>query len=51
MRLKQLPISVQTVKSGYRKLYLQTVTQADLGCDFDFMMSELTRVAPIPIGD
>jgi len=51
MRLQQLPISVQTVKSGYRKLYLQTVTQADLGCDFDFMMPELTRVAPIPIGD
>jgi dihydroxy-acid dehydratase len=51
MRLQQLPTSVVTVKSGYRKLYLQTVTQADLGCDFDFMMPELTRVAPIPIGD
>jgi dihydroxy-acid dehydratase len=51
MRLQQLPTSVETVKSGYRKLYLQTVTQADLGCDFDFMMPELTRVAPIPIGD
>ncbi len=50
-RLQQLPKSVQTVKSGYRKLYLQTVTQADLGCDFDFMMPELTRVAPIPFGD
>jgi dihydroxy-acid dehydratase len=50
-RLQQLPKSVQTVKSGYRKLYLQTVTQADLGCDFDFMMPELTRVAPIPFRD
>jgi dihydroxy-acid dehydratase len=25
---------------GYRKLYLQTVTQAEDGCDFDFMMPE-----------
>jgi dihydroxy-acid dehydratase len=50
-RLQQLPKSVQTAKSGYRKLYLQTVTQADLGCDFDFMMPELTRVTPIPFED
>ncbi|HEX4328117.1 MAG TPA: IlvD/Edd family dehydratase [Burkholderiales bacterium] len=25
---------------GYRKLYLQTVTQAEDGCDFDFMMPQ-----------
>ena len=50
-RLKKLPKTIEIVKSGYRKLYLYTVTQADLGCDFDFMMPELTRVTPIPLGD
>jgi dihydroxy-acid dehydratase len=50
-RLKKLPKTIEIVKSGYRKLYLDTVTQADLGCDFDFMMPELTRVTPIPLGD
>ncbi|MEO8101668.1 MAG: hypothetical protein ABI790_04030, partial [Betaproteobacteria bacterium] len=32
---------------GYRKLYQTTVTQADIGCDFDFMLPEMTRVAPV----
>ncbi len=50
-RLQRLPKTIEIVKSGYRKLYLDTVTQADLGCDFDFMMPELTRVTPIPLGD
>jgi dihydroxy-acid dehydratase len=27
-------------KRGYAKLFLQAVTQADEGCDFDFMMSD-----------
>lgn len=25
---------------GYRKLFLETVTEADLGCDFDFLMAQ-----------
>ena len=30
---------------GYRKLFLESVTQADRGCDFDFLASEtVTRV-------
>jgi dihydroxy-acid dehydratase len=33
--------------SGYRRLYLDHVTQADLGCDFDFMQPPATAVAPV----
>ena len=32
---------------GYRKLYQTSVTQADIGCDFDFMLPEMNQVAPI----
>lgn len=33
---------------GYRKLYQQSVTQADLGCDFDFMIpQQMTQSAPV----
>ncbi len=32
--------------SGYRRLYLDHVTQADRGCDFDFMVPPLTTSAP-----
>ncbi|MEP7154751.1 MAG: IlvD/Edd family dehydratase [Betaproteobacteria bacterium] len=32
---------------GYRKLYQTTVTQADIGCDFDFMLPPMTMTAPI----
>jgi len=33
---------------GYRKLYLEHVTQAELGCDFDFMLPEENgQVAPV----
>ena len=32
---------------GYRKLFLQSVTQADQGCDFDFLRAvQMTRRAP-----
>jgi dihydroxy-acid dehydratase len=32
-------------KRGYRKLFMQSVTQADKGCDFDFLAPEpRTRV-------
>ena len=32
---------------GYRKLYQTHVTQADIGCDFDFMLPAMERVAPV----
>ena len=31
---------------GYRKLFMETVTQADQGCDFDFLMPESTTSVP-----
>jgi dihydroxy-acid dehydratase len=31
---------------GYRKLFMETVTQADHGCDFDFCVPELTSRVP-----
>ena len=34
---------------GYRKLFLRSVTQADEGCDFDFLRAdELTDIVPKP---
>ena len=33
-------------KRGYRKLFMDTVTQADRGCDFDFCVPELTTRVP-----
>ena len=34
--------------SGYRRLYVQHVLQADVGCDFDFMVPEsLPEAAPV----
>jgi dihydroxy-acid dehydratase len=33
--------------TGYRHLYQTTVTQADVGCDFDFMVPPATRFAPL----
>ena len=37
---------------GYRKLYLQSVTQADKGCDFDFLRAaEMTQRVPARGGD
>jgi dihydroxy-acid dehydratase len=33
--------------TGYRHLYQTTVTQADVGCDFDFMVPPATRSAPL----
>jgi dihydroxy-acid dehydratase len=36
---------------GYRKLFLRSVTQADEGCDFDFLRAaELTETVPKPRG-
>ena len=31
---------------GYRKLFLDTVQQADLGCDFDFLAPKVTMRIP-----
>lgn len=33
---------------GYKRLFLQTVTQADEGCDFDFLIPEKTGTVPGP---
>ncbi|MDO9285562.1 MAG: IlvD/Edd family dehydratase [Aquabacterium sp.] len=38
------PVTEPTAERGYRKLYLQTVLQADRGVDFDFLQ------APHPVG-
>jgi dihydroxy-acid dehydratase len=37
--------------TGYRRLYQTTVTQADVGCDFDFMVPTATRSAPLLKGE
>ena len=41
------PVTRPTAERGYRKLFLQTVTQADQGVDFDFLRAATTR-AKIP---
>jgi dihydroxy-acid dehydratase len=38
-RSRENPVIVPTGKRGYHKLFLQTVTQADQGVDFDFLRS------------
>ena len=37
------PVLVPTAERGYRKLYLQSVTQADQGVDFDFLRPAAMR--------
>jgi dihydroxy-acid dehydratase len=46
-RAKAKPVTPPTAERGYRKLFLQTVTQADQGVDFDFLRSA-TIQATIP---
>jgi dihydroxy-acid dehydratase len=46
-RLKAIPKVDSLNLRGYRKLYIDTVTQADEGCDFDFMIPELKRTTPV----
>ena len=36
-RAREHPVTPPTAERGYRKLFLETVTQADEGVDFDFM--------------
>jgi dihydroxy-acid dehydratase len=38
-RAQASPVVPPTAERGYRKLFLQTVTQADQGVDFDFLRS------------
>jgi len=33
-------------RRGYRKLFLESVTQADRGCDFDFLSAPATTSVP-----
>jgi dihydroxy-acid dehydratase len=36
-RMRDQPVTPPTAERGYRKLFLETVTQADKGVDFDFL--------------
>ena len=42
-RAKESPITPPTADRGYRKLFLQCVTQADQGVDFDFLRAPQMR--------
>jgi dihydroxy-acid dehydratase len=42
-RAKASPVIAPTAGRGYRKLFLQSVTQADQGVDFDFLRCETTK--------
>jgi len=42
-RAKENPVVEPTAERGYRKLFLQTVTQADKGVDFDFLRLPQSR--------
>jgi dihydroxy-acid dehydratase len=42
-RAAENPVSVPSAERGYLKLFLQTVTQADQGVDFDFLRAANTR--------
>jgi len=42
------PVADENV-SGYRRLYVHHVLQADVGCDFDFMTPKRNDVAPVEV--
>ena len=47
-RRASMPPDAPMPESGYRRLYLEHVTQADRGCDFDFMLpATLSLRAPV----
>ena len=46
-RAKESPVAELTAERGYRKLFLQAVTQADQGVDFDFLRAA-TMVGKVP---
>ena len=39
------PVEAPTAERGYRKLFLDSVTQADKGVDFDFLRATVNRGA------
>jgi len=41
-RARDRPVVVPTAERGYKKLFLETVTQADQGVDFDFLRAPKT---------
>ena len=45
-KLWQAPKRSEEDERGYRKLFLDTVQQADLGCDFDFLAPKVTMRIP-----
>ena len=48
-RVAAQPVAEPSAERGYRKLFLQAVTQADQGVDFDFLMPpQRTRRIPEP---
>jgi dihydroxy-acid dehydratase len=48
-RARLTPPQPDAATSGYRRLYLDHVLQADAGCDFDFMVADrLQESAPVP---
>ena len=48
-RMRDHPVSSPSADRGYRKLFLQSVTQADQGADFDFLRAVRT-VGKVPEG-
>jgi dihydroxy-acid dehydratase len=46
-RARERPVNAPSAERGYRKLFLEHVTQADLGADFDFMRAA-SRAGTIP---
>jgi dihydroxy-acid dehydratase len=42
-RAQERPVQVPSADRGYRKLFLGTVTQADQGVDFDFLVAPQVR--------
>jgi dihydroxy-acid dehydratase len=42
-RARANPVTPPSAERGYRKLFLETVTQADKGVDFDFLRAATTR--------
>ncbi len=50
-RATETPIERPTAERGYRKLFLQTVTQADEGVDFDFLRAASLQTDKVPKPD
>jgi dihydroxy-acid dehydratase len=42
-RMRDNPVTPPNAERGYHRLFLQTVTQADTGVDFDFLRAAGTR--------